>query len=487
MQEFDIRKYRTTLKLVFLKAAHTIFPDDVVLIDNSLNNGAYGEIETLKRSLTDEDIEKIDLEMKKIIKANYPIKLICDDNEILKKKGHTIDRMDIRKLLKYTIWTGMMEYEIDGYVDYVYMKPYPNTGDISVYEISRYNGGFILKYPFKEDLKLPEKIDTPKLAKVFADCSRWNKILGVEDIGDLNEKVVNKEIAELIRVNEALHHKKIANIAENISSNPNIKLVTIAGPSSSGKTTFSNRLYTHLRANGIKPIVIGLDNYYIGRKNVPLDEDGNKDFETIEALDLKLLNRNLKDLIDGKEADIPIYNFITGEREKEYNRMKMAEENGVIIIEGIHGLNERLTADIPRENKYKIYISCLTQLNIDKHSRISTSDVREIRRLVRDSLSRDEDGEGTLAMWNSVRKGEEKYIFPYQEEADALFNSNLVYELGVLKSYALRELIKIAPSSPYYEEAKRIIKFLYCFVDIDPTLIPGDSILKEFIGNSIFY
>ena len=485
MLKFDAKKYSTTLKLVFLKAVNDIFPEGDVIIDNSLNNGIYGEIKNIL--LTEEGIEKISLKMKEIIGKNYPIELISGNNEELKAKSAKIEREDVRKLLDNSGWTSIMEYSIDGYHDYVYEKPYKFTGDIDIFELTKYNDGFILKYPLTSDKKLPPKIDTPKIAKVFIEAAEWNKILGVDTLGSLNEKVLNKEIGELIRVTEALHHKEIAKIAQTISDNKKIKLVTIAGPSSSGKTTFSKRLYIHLRANGMNPIVISLDNYYIGRANVPLDENGKKDFETIEALDLKLLNENLRDLVAGKEVEIPEYNFLTGEREEVGTKMKVPEKNGLIIIEGIHGLNERLTQEIPRENKFKIYISCLTQLNIDKHNRISTSDVREIRRLVRDSLSREEKGEGTLAMWASVRRGEEKHIFPYQEEADALFNSNLVYELGVLKSYALRELIKVNPSSPYYEEAKRIMRFLYCFVDIKVDLIPDDSILKEFIGGSIFY
>lgn len=485
MLKFDAKKYSTTLKLVFLKAVNDIFPEGDVIIDNSLNNGIYGEIKNIL--LTEKGIEKISLKMKEIIGKNYPIELISGNNEELKAKSVKIEREDVRKLLDNSGWTSIMEYSIDGYHDYVYEKPYKFTGDIDIFELTKYNDGFILKYPLTSDKKLPPKIDTPKIAKVFIEAAEWNKILGVDTLGSLNEKVLNKEIGELIRVNEALHHKEIAKIAQTISDNKKIKLVTIAGPSSSGKTTFSKRLYIHLRANGMNPIVISLDNYYIGRANVPLDENGKKDFETIEALDLKLLNENLRDLVAGKEVEIPEYNFLTGEREEVGTKMKVPEKNGLIIIEGIHGLNERLTQEIPRENKFKIYISCLTQLNIDKHNRISTSDVREIRRLVRDSLSREEKGEGTLAMWASVRRGEEKHIFPYQEEADALFNSNLVYELGVLKSYALRELIKVNPSSPYYEEAKRIMRFLYCFVDIKVDLIPDDSILKEFIGGSIFY
>lgn len=485
MVKFDVKKYSTTLKLIFLKATKEIYPEGEVVIDNSLNNGVYGEIENI--TLAEEGIEKICSRMKEIIKNNYPIELVIGNNEELKLKSETIEREDVRKLLDNSGWTNIMEYSIDGYHDYIYEKPYEFTGDIDLFELKKYNEGFIIKYPLTEDKKLPPEIDTPKLAKVFSEAGRWNQILGVDTLGSLNEKVLNKEIGELIRVNEALHHKDIAKIAEQISNNPKIKLVTIAGPSSSGKTTFSMRLCIHLKANGMKPVLISLDNYYIGRANVPLDENGEKDFETMEALDIKLLNENLKDLIDGKEVEIPVYNFVTGEREEVGTLKKLPEENGIIVIEGIHGLNERLTEVIPREEKFKIYISCLTQLNIDKHNRIATSDVRKIRRLVRDSLSREEKGEGTLAMWASVRRGEEKHIFPYQEEADALFNSNLVYELGVLKSYALRELIRIKPSSPYYEEAKRIIRFLYCFVDIKVDLIPDDSILKEFIGGSIFY
>lgn len=485
MVKFNAKKYSTTLKLVLLKAIYDVFPEDSVIIENSLNNGVYGEIKN--RVLSEEDVEKISKQMKIIIEKNYPVELISNNNEELKAKSKDIDREDVRKLLDNSGWTSIMEYAIDGYHDYVYERPYKFTGDIDIFEIKKYHEGFVLKFPLTEEKILPPEIDTPKLAKVLHDAGEWNEILGVDTLGSLNAKVLHKEIGELIRVNEALHHKEIANIAQKIVDDKNIKLVTIAGPSSSGKTTFSKRLYIHLRANGMNPIVISLDNYYIGRANVPVDENGQKDFETIEALDLKLLNQNLRDLIAGKEVEIPEYNFLTGEREEIGTKMKVPEKNGIIIIEGIHGLNERLTSEIPRENKFKIYISCLTQLNIDKHNRISTSDVREIRRLVRDSLSREEKGEGTLAMWASVRRGEEKHIFPYQEEADTLFNSNLVYELGVLKSYALRELIKISPSSPYYEEAKRLMRFLYCFVDIKADLVPDDSILKEFIGGSIFY
>ncbi|MDU1911401.1 nucleoside kinase [Fusobacterium sp.] len=485
MVKFDPKKYAVTLKLVFLKAVYEIFPDIEVEIEHSLNNGTYGTV-TKGEKITEEGIKKIDKKMQEIIKKDYPILLVCQDNDVLKSRSNDILRKDIRVLLENSGWTGMMEYEINGYFDFVYEEPYPSTGNVKLYEISLYNGGFLIKYPTKAPDELPPYIDNPKMAKVFQETGQWNNILDISTIGTLNEKILKGEIPELIRINEALHHKNISKIADQITENKDIKLVTIAGPSSSGKTTFSKRLYLHLRANEITPIIISLDDYYIGRKNVPLDEDGNKDYETIEALDLELLNENLRELVAGKEVEIPEYNFVSGEREKTGKLMKVPE-HGLIIIEGIHGLNEKLTASIPKKNKFKIYISCLTQLNIDRHNRIATSDVRKIRRLVRDSMARNTFVEETIAMWNSVRKGEEKYIFPFQEDADVMFNSNLVYELGVLKRYAIRELIKIKVDSPYYEEAKRLMKFLYCFVDIDSKYIPDDSILKEFIGDSIFY
>ncbi|MGB0405157.1 MAG: nucleoside kinase, partial [Fusobacterium sp.] len=304
--------------------------------------------------------------------------------------------------------------------------------------------------------------------------------------GSINKKIFDNEILELILLNETLHNKKIASIADQIIEKKDVKLITIAGPSSSGKTTFSKKLLLNLKTCGVDTLAISLDDYYIGRANVPLDENGEKDFETIEALDIKLLNENLKDLIDGKETKLPLYNFNTGER-KEKTRTVKLPEGGIIIIEGIHGLNDELTKYIPRENKFKIYISCLTQINMDMHNRVHTTDVRKIRRIVRDSISRKTQGEDTLAMWHSIRKGEEKWIFPFQEDADEIFNSSLSYELCVLKPFALKELIKIGVDSPEYDEAKKLADLLSCFVTVDQSLIPTNSILKEFIGGSIFY
>ena len=484
MIAFDPRKYAVTLKLVFLKAVYEIFPDIEVEIEHSLNNGTYGTL-TKGEKITEEGIKKIDKKMKEIIENDYPIVLICQDNDTLKSKSKSILRKDIRTLLENSGWTGMMEYEIDGYFDFIYEEPYPSTGNVKLYEISLYNGGFLIKYPTKTPDELPPYIDNPKMAKVFQETGQWNCILDVSTIGTLNEKILKGKIPELIRINEALHHKNISKIADQITENKDIKLVTIAGPSSSGKTTFSKRLYLHLRANEINPIVISLDDYYIGRKNVPLDEDGNKDYETIDALDLKLLNENLKELVAGKEVEIPEYNFVSGEREKKGKMMKVPE-HGLIIIEGIHGLNEKLTASIPKKNKFKIYVSCLTQLNIDRHNRIATSDVRKIRRLVRDSMARDTFVEETIAMWNSVRKGEEKYIFPFQDSADAIFNSAMVYELSVLKVFAEPKLFGVPKDTEEYLEAKRLLKFLDYILGIPKENVPSNSILSEFVGGSVF-
>ncbi|MDR1835495.1 MAG: nucleoside kinase [Fusobacteriaceae bacterium] len=486
MADFDYRKYEQTLKLIFLKAAAKLFPAGRVTLDHSLNNGIYGTL-TKETPLSDEDIAALKKTMGEIVEKNYPIRLVTDDCEKLKMSADTIAREDVRKLLQNSGAITVGCYEVHGYYDYLYtsVKPYNYTGDAPLFDVDRYNGGFILRYPITEEGKLLPRIDNPKMAKVFQETNEWERILGVPTIGYLNEKILNRDIGELIRVNEALHHRNIAKIAGNIMENKDIRLVTIAGPSSSGKTTFSKRLYVYLRACGVNPVIISLDDYYVGRDNIPTDENGKKDYETIDALDLRLLNDNLRALIDGEEVLVPQYNFRTGTREAEGKLLKLPK-GGVIIIEGIHGLNEKMSAAIEKRNKYKIYVSCLTELNIDDHNRISTSDVRLIRRLVRDSFSRDIHVEETLSMWHSVRLGEQKHIFPFQEEADVIFNSCLVYELAVLKSFALRELIKVRVGTPSYQLAKRLLSLVSCFLDIGVAYVPDDSLLREFVGGSSF-
>ena len=310
--------------------------------------------------------------------------------------------------------------------------------------------------------------------------------MNVADVGALNGYIQNGNINELIMVAEALQEKKIAYIADMIQERKEVKIVLIAGPSSSGKTTFANRLGVQLRVNGFTPIPISLDDYFLNREITPKDENGDYDFESIKALDIDLFNENLRDLMEGKEVEIPSYDFKTGKRKWVGNKL-ILPHNGILIVEGIHGLNDMLTNSISSKNKFKIYISALTQLNLDSHNRIATTDVRRIRRIVRDFLSRGYGGETTLTMWPSIRRGEEKNIFVFQEEADVMFNSTLVYELCVLKKYAVEELKKVSKNSPVYYEAERLISFLNLFKDVDMNLVPSNSILREFIGGSIFY
>ena len=481
-------KYFSTLKMIYIKAINELYPDAKVKILHSLNNGVLSEIKG-NIEITEGEIKKIKDKMNELISLDLPIHRQDVKSCKFKKKTCFEHREDIVRLIEYSPDYDISVYEIGGYYDFFHNGLYPSTGFITLFDIEKYGdkNGIILKYPLKEgEHFLPESVDHPKLAKVFCESERWGEIMGIPDVGALNEVIVGDEIGELIRVNEALHGKKLAYIADAIAEEKEVKLVTVAGPSSSGKTTFTKRLAIQLRANGVKPVVVSLDNYYRGKDFIPLDENGEKDFESIEGLDLELLNEHLVKLTSGEEVEVPVYNFHTGQRENKGVKTEL-EKDGILLIEGIHGLNERLTSHVEKKNKFKIYISCLTQLNIDDHNRIPTSEVRKLRRIVRDSLSRGTSANGTLDMWESIRRGEEKNIFPYQEEADAIFNSNLIYELGVLKKYAIKELKKIDSGSQHFEEATRLIKFLSYFREIDKELVPDNSILKEFIGGSYFY
>ncbi|MFA9423131.1 MAG: nucleoside kinase, partial [Sedimentibacter sp.] len=344
-----------------------------------------------------------------------------------------------------------------------------------------------LNFPTRENnFKLPEYIEQKKISQVFKEAEEWGEIMDVSYVGALNRKISDKTIDDMIRVNEALHEKKIAYIADEIAGDKNIKIVLVAGPSSSGKTTFAQRLSIQLRVNGKKTFALSLDDYFVDRHLTPRDENGDLDFETIDALDLDLFNEQLLSLMACEEVIIPIYNFKVGSREYTRQPIKLTKEH-IIIIEGIHGLNEKLTKTIPQMNKFKIYISALTQLNIDNHNRISTSDLRLIRRIVRDNTHRGNDVIKTMELWDNVVKGTEKYIFPYQENADAIFNSALVYELCVLKRYAEPLIKEITVDSEFYSERQRLLKFFSYFLAIDDeTAISNTSILREFIGGSCF-
>ncbi len=481
-----MRAYTRTLKMILIKATLEIFPEATVTIEHSLSKGLFGEIHK-ETVLTEEDILKIKDKMKNLIERDIEIKRekvsIHRAIEIFIKYG-----MDDRvRVLKHLNKEFITLYELEGYYDCYYGHMAHSTSVIKTFDLIKYESGFILRFPtINNPLELPKFVQHKKLAKIFYESEQWGKILHVGDLGGLNEIIEKGEIGEFIRVNEALHEKKIAYIADMITNRKEIKVVSIAGPSSSGKTSFTNRLGIQLRVNGHIPILISLDDYFVDREKTPKDENGEYDFESIYALDLELFNDHLKRLLDGEEIQVPEFNFKIGKREWNGKKLRVPE-NGILLIEGIHGLNEMLTSAIDKQKKFKIYISCLTQLNVDNHNRIPTTDVRTLRRIVRDGLSRGLDAERTLKMWPSISRGEERNIFVFQEEADVMFNSNLVYELAVLKKYAIEELNKIDTQSTVYYEAKKLITFLEMFKDVDKDLVPDNSILREFVGGSYFY
>ncbi|WP_097034276.1 nucleoside kinase [Clostridium tertium] len=478
--------YTRTLQFIFIKATLDLFDNSVITIEHSIGEGVFGELHK-EEALSAEDIDKIKLRMKELIEKDLPINKIKvkieKAIEIFKEYG-----MDDKvSLLNQVSFENVNLYELDGRYDYFYGQMAYSTGVIKAFDLMYYDPGFVLRYPKKDDLNVVSNFkENRKLSQIFMETERWLNILGVGEVGSLNDKVKNKEFRNLVMVSEALHEKKIAQIADMINERKETKVVLIAGPSSSGKTTFANRLSVQLRVNGHVPIPISLDDYFVDREHTPKDENGEYDFESVYSLDLELFNSNLSGLLKGEEVEIPSFNFKKGEREWVGHKLTLPS-NGILLIEGIHGLNPILTSSILDKQKFKIYISALTQLNLDNHNRIATTDIRRVRRIVRDYLSRGYGAEETLKMWPSIRRGEERNIFVFQEEADVMFNSTLVYELCVLKRYALEELDKISPDSSVYLEASRLKSFLGFFKEIDKDYVPMNSILREFIGGSVFY
>ncbi|NLK64434.1 MAG: nucleoside kinase [Tissierellia bacterium] len=480
------RIYVRTLSLIYVKACKDIYNDIDVSINHSLNKGLYTELQ-YKHLITKKHLNAIKERMQEIIDAKKTITTyflsVDKAREIFSAQG----MMDKVEMLKYWDKDSIRVYELDGYYDTFYGYLAPNTGFINKFDLRLFYPGIILNYPTREyNFELPEYTEQKKLSKVFKEAEDWGEIMDVAYVGALNKKIANRSISDMIRINEALHEKKIAYIADEITGDKNKKIVLIAGPSSSGKTTFAQRLSIQLRVNGKKTYAISLDDYFIDRHLTPKDENGDFDFESIKALDLELFNEQLIDLMAGEEVQIPVYNFKAGRREYSREPVKLTSDY-IIIIEGIHGLNDELTENIPEVNKFRIYISALTQLNIDRHNRIATSDLRLLRRIVRDNTHRGNNASKTMELWDNVVKGAERYIFPYQENADAIFNSALVYELGVLKKYAEPIIMEIDEDNSFYSERQRLLKFLSYFLTIeDESDIPNTSILREFIGGSCF-
>ena len=479
-----MRIYRRGLVYIISKAFNEVYPGALMTINYQLTNAMFCTVDNLE--ITNEVIKNVKERIQQIVEQDLPIeKRFMTKEEAVKfyEKEKTLKgklQLDLKQKKEVTL------YYCENYYNYFYGVLPISTGFAENYEITKYHHGFMVRYPSNETPNEISKFhDTPKLFATLEEYDELHKILNINTLYKLNQIIKSNKIAEYILLDEALHEKKIGTIADNIAKNKNIKLIAIAGPSSSGKTTFAKRLEIQLRLNGLKPVTISVDNYFVEREDTPLDEDGKYDFESIHAIDTKLLNNDLLKLLNGEEIEAPTFNFHTGHKEYKGNKMKLASDE-VLIMEGIHCLNDELTYLIPKEQKYKIYISALTVLNIDYYNRISTTDRRLIRRIVRDYQFRGYNAAHTLEMWSSVNRGEQNNIFKFQEEADVMFNSSLIYELSVLKKYAIPLLKEIDSSSTLYSETKRLLSMLSYFEDIPDELVPTHSLLREFIGGSIF-
>jgi uridine kinase len=464
-------------------AAERAYPGSKFTVDYQLSNAMFCEFADIE--ITDEVAINIKTEMDKIVRNDLPIikkVMTLEEAEKFYKSEPTI-----RGKLQLNVNKDKVSlYYCEEYFNYFYGTMPISTGFAEVYDIVKYHNGLLVRYPsITEPNILPKHVNSLKLASALKEYDDIYKIMGINTVYKLNKKIKEGKEKELILFSEALHEKKIAEIAEKIKERGNVRMVLIAGPSSSGKTTFAGKLGMSLKVNGIKPVTISVDNYFVERENNPKDENGQYNFECIDALDLDLLNSQLVSLLKGEEVDLPTFNFKTGHKEYFGNKLKL-EEDQIIIMEGIHCLNDKLTSLIPAENKFKIYISDLTVLNIDYYNRISTTDTRLIRRIVRDYNFRNYSALHTLNMWYSVNRGEQKNIFPYQEQADVMFNSSIVYEISVLKKYAVPLLEEIPETESVYSEAKRLLSMFQYFDEMDDKFIPNNSLIREFIGGSIF-
>ncbi len=476
--------YRRTLIYILGKALEEVCPDKKIMVNYQLSNSMFCEIENTE--ITEDLIQKLSHRMREIVQKDLAIKQVImkrkeaeefyQENDISKGRLQ-VDLQDNQEIFMYYC---------EDYYNYCYGTIANRTGITNVFEIIKYEDGFLVRYPTSANPEeLPPLQLTKKLAWALNEYDDIHKILNINTVYKLNKEIEKGNIKDIIMLDEALHEKKIANIADEIAKNRDVKMILIAGPSSSGKTTFAQRLGIQLRINRIKPVTISVDNYFVERKDTPRDENGNYDFECIEAIDLALFNDHLTKLLKGEEIEVPEFDFHVGT--KRYNGKKLKlQPDQVLVIEGIHCLNDKLTSSIPKEQKYKIYISALTVLNMDRYNRISTTDTRLVRRIVRDYQFRGYDAKHTIATWNMVNKGEEKNIFPYQEEANSIFNTSLIYELGALKEIALPLLEEIKQEDPEYAEARRLINMLKYFKSIPAKDVPTHSLLKEFLGGGSF-
>lgn len=480
--------YRRSMCLMLVKAIYDVCEHkniEKVRIHFSISKGYYCTLEG-KISITQTFLDKVKNRMLEMVSEKMPIekRTIHTDDAVALFRKHGMH--DKERLFGYRRVSKVNIYRMNEFEDYYYGYMVPDASYLPYFELYLYDEGFVIQMPEKSaPTVVPPFLPQHKLFQVLKESTKWGDIQNIETVGALNDKITNGDIQDMILVQEAMQEKKIAEIAEQIANRANVKFVLIAGPSSSGKTTFSHRLSIQLRANGLVPHPIAVDNYFVEREKTPKDKDGNYNFECLEAIDVELFNRDMLDLLDGKEVALPTFNFKTGKREYTGVTKKLGAQD-VLVIEGIHCLNDTLTYRLSKENKFKIYISALTQLNIDEHNRIPTTDGRLIRRIVRDARTRGASAKRTIAMWPSVRRGEEENIFPYQEDADVMFNSALIYELAVLKLYAEPILFSVEKDCPEYVEAKRLLKFLDYFIGVGSENIPANSLLREFVGGGCF-
>ncbi|HOL28718.1 MAG: Uridine kinase [Bacteroidetes bacterium ADurb.BinA395] len=480
-----MRVYVRTLTMVVAKAVSELFPKGNIRIEHPLSKGYYCVLNNIDEPLTQSLVDKIKERINLIISQGKTI--ICEEkqtSEVIKLFADQKDKI----VLFQTLGNPYCRYfRIDDYIDYYNGVLLPSTDYLNLYDLIPYYDGLLLRVPNRENpTELEEIVPQPKLYDIFKEYVEWNKIMNLSNVGEFNVACRNKQAFSLIKISEALHEKKVATIADTIAQRKDkVKFILISGPSSSGKTTFSKRLSVQLAVCRIKPVAISLDNYFVDRDKTPRDENGELDFEHLHALDLELLNQQLRELIEGKEIELPSFNFEEGRRYYRGDKLKLAEDS-LVILEGIHALNPKLLPEIPAEATFKIYVSALTTISIDNHNWIPTTDTRLLRRIIRDSRYRNYSARETIARWESVRKGEEKWIFPFQENADVMFNSALLFEFAVLKRYAEPLLAEVPKYCDEYTEAHRLIKFLNYFVPIPDREIPPTSLLREFVGGSSF-
>lgn len=481
------KSYVRTATMMLLKAVHDVVGAEYAQgcrVEFTVGNGYYINTGSLK--VTEELVGKLKGRMEELVEIKMPLLkrsvALEDAMALFREKG----MQDKEKLFRYRRSSFVNIYEMEGYFDYYYGFMLPHAGYVKYFDLISYEGGLMLLLPDKSNpCDVGEVPNRKLLFKTLKEAEDWGEKVKITTVGDLNDQICNGSISDMILVQEAEQERKIGEIAKDIVKRGDVKFIMIAGPSSSGKTSFSHRLSIQLRTQGMTPHPIALDDYFVNREFTPRDENGDYNFECLEAIDVEQFNKDMCALLAGEEVEMPSFNFKTGKREYKGNTLKL-EEGDILVIEGIHGLNEKTSYALPSESKYRIYISALTSLNVDEHNRIPTTDVRLLRRMVRDARTRGSSAQRTIQMWPSVRRGEEENIFPFQEDADAMFNSALIYELAVLKQFAEPLLFGIAKDQPEYYEAKRLLKFLEYFLGVSSENLPNNSICREFVGGSCF-